>query len=272
VKVSKANNMINTTKRYSLNAKQIHILKLTYKFRFITSSLLARYKGISRISSNKSLKILLEQDYLGTRYDKSYKIQGKAATYYLAKKALTYLRDQHHLNEQVLHAQYKNKTVGNEFIDHNINIFEAYLALRHSYPDAFHIFTKAETVDYGYFPEPRPDLYLNRINPVRASKNEYLLDIFTDTQLFIIKKRIAVYLEHFESGDWETEAETIYPAILIACPDSRLEERLQTHIAKVLYNSGIDELKIYTTTVKALVGSDALIWSNVTEPEKLLSL
>lgn len=264
--------MGKTTQRYSLNANQIHVLKLMFKFRFITSSLLARYKGISRISSNKTLKILLDQEYIGTRYDKSYKIQGKGASYFLAKKALTYLRDKHHMNQQVLHALYKNKTVGNAFVDHNIDIFAAYLALRDSYSGAFHIFTKTETADYGYFPEPRPDLYLNRIKPSDTSPNEYMLDIFTNSQLFIIKKRIAVYLEHFESGDWESEAETAYPAILIACPDSRMEERLQLHVAKVLDNPGIDDLNIYTTTVKALVGSDTLIWSDVIEPEKLLSL
>ncbi len=264
--------MNKTTQRYSLNANQIHVLKLMFKFRFVTSSLLARYKGISRISINKTLKILLDQQYIGAHYDKSYKIQGKGASYYLAPKALHLLKHTHKLNEQVLHAMYKNKSVSRGFIDHNLDVFSAYLKIRASYPERFHIFTKYELADHDYFISPAPDLYLSGTDTAENQYHDYLLDIFTDTQLFIIKKRIAAYIEHYESGEWEAEADTPYPVILIVCPDSRMEERLQTHIAKILDNTGIDDLVFYTTTSKALASSNEAIWSNAIEPDATLTL
>jgi len=268
--------MGKTIQRYSLNAKQIHVLKLMYKFRFVTSSLLARYKGISRIASNKALKILLEQKYIGMHYDRSYKIQGKGAYYYLAPKALTLLKDSHQANEQVLHAMYKNKTVGQDFIDHNLDVYKVYLVLRDSYPGTFHIFTKSELADFTYFPETRPDLYLNRITPVDDLQDQYIVEVFSATsQPFVMKNRFKALLEHNDSGEWEAEAETDYPTILLVCPKASHEESLQAEIAKALDNAGIDELFVYTTTLKALMasnGAQKTIWSDAQDPKSLLSL
>lgn len=189
--------MRSTSHKSKLNEKQIHLLKLVYKFRFVTSSLLAKYKGISISAVNYSLEVLLSLGYLDRRFDKKFKLLGKGACYYLTAQGKNYLREHTEFSHNPLHAIYNNKTVGQIFIDHNIDVFRAFLSLRDSYPGAFHIFTKSELGDYDYFPKPVPDLYLNRIKIVDDRPNEYMLDIFADTQLFIIKKRIALYLEHF---------------------------------------------------------------------------
>lgn len=259
-------------KRYTLNAKQIHVLKLLYKFRFITASLLAEYKSISRVSSNQSLQVLLDQEYIGRYYENDFRIERKGPRYYLAPKALRFLKDAQDINEQALHSMYKNKTVSSGFIDHNLDVLKAYLSIR---DDSFDIFTKSELGIFDYFPEPKPDLYINRIDPLDDTPNEYLLDIFTDTQTFVIKKRIKLYIEHYDSGEWEAESETDYPAILVVCPSARVEKQIQEHAATILDNAGIDELQIYTTTIKALLGargSEVSIWSSVYEPERLLHL
>jgi hypothetical protein len=263
------------TQRYSLNAKQIYVLKLMYKFRFITSSLLASYKGINVSSSKRALKILLDQKYIGKKYEKEYRIQGKGTRYYLLPEALKLLRAGHDLNEQVLLNMYKNKSLSSTFIDHNIDIMTVCVRLRGQYPDSFHIFTKSELGTFGYFPDPKPDLFLNRIKPSENMPNEYMLDIFTDPRLFLIKKRMDAYIEHYDTGDWEDVAETDYPVILIACPDSRAERSIQRYITKTLDSMGIDELRVYTTTTKALLSPETQntnIWSNVFEPERVTSL
>ena len=149
------------------------------------------------------------------------------------------------------------------------------LALKHQYPGIFHIFTKSELGDYSFFPNPRPDLYLNRIKPSDKTTNEYIFEMFLNETLFVIKKRVLAYIEHFESGEWEAEAESEYPTILLACPNPRVEANLQATVAKILDNMGIDELNVYTTTVKALINpinNVIAIWSNASEPEKLTSL
>lgn len=263
---------------YKLNDKQIHILKITYKFRFVTSGLLARYKGLSNYSvMNKALAILVERGYLHRKYEDDYRIQGKSASYSLNAKGISYLRDEQAIYEQVLHSYYKNKSVTQTFVDHNLDVFAAYIALRDSYPGTFRIFTKAELAIFDFFPKAKPDIYMNRVKHKDGSQNEFMLDVLSDTQLFVLKKRFTALLEHFESGDWEAESETIYPSILLVCTDAGVERRLQTHIAKVLENAGIDELelKVYTTIIKNLLDSDTIhpaIWSDVLQPGILLAL
>ena len=270
--------MQSPTKHYKLNNKQIHILILIYKFRFINSSLLARYKAISRISANNSLKVLLDQDYIGSRYEKRYKIQGKGPRYYLTPKGVRLVKAKldDDLSELTIANLYRNKSVTETFVEHTIDVMSVVLALKAMHPDIFHIFTRTELGDYDFFPKPKPDLYLNRIKTSAKSYNEYMLEIFTATPLFIIKYRIKEYLEHFDTDEWEAESETDYPVILIACPTKSDEQQLQKYIASKLDNIGIDndELNIYTTSTQTLTSldSDKFIWTSVYDPKVLISI
>ncbi len=244
-----------------LNSKQVHLLKLLFKFRFASAELLARQKKVSPRSVNNTLSILMDQGYISRRYDKSYKLLGKPASYFLVSKGLKLLRDEHSLSQKALHLMYKNKSLSQSFVDHNLNVFTACLNLREAYKDTFSIFTKSETAELDYMPEKLPDLYLSRKEPAEDQPNEYLLDIFTDTQFFIIKKRIDAYVEHFESGDWPNNQ---YPTILIACQDARTEEKLHKHIQTALDNNYIDEedLRFMTTSTKSLLdGATKDIWT-----------
>ncbi len=264
--------MNQSSHRNNLTPNQIHILKLIHKFRYVSVPLLSKYKKVQPSAINKSLATLADLGYIGRNYDASYNLQGKAASYYLMPKALLYLRDNYGFNERVLHNMYKDKAASPEFISHSLDAFAIYLALRDSYPDTFHIFTKTELADFDYFMSPRPDLYLNRIKPQDNVQNEFVLELFTNSQFFVIKKRITAIIEHFESGDWEAEAETAYPTVLLVCAEPKAEKRLQHHVAKTLDNEGIDELTVYTTNLKTLNASTAAtrtIWADSVEPKSL---
>ncbi len=219
-----------------------------------------------------ALERLVENGYLDKRVTGNELFQNKGARYYLTTESVKLLRSEG-VNEKALHIMYNNKSVSESYIDQYTNTFKVYLALRASYAETFHIFTKTELTKYSYMPEPRPDLYLNRIKP-SATTNEYILHIYTDKALFIIKKEFAALLEHFDSGDWEASSKTDYPTILLVCADSSMEKKLQHHIYKTLDNAGIDDLQIYLTTMKALKVSDATaaVWSSVYEPGKLTAL
>ena len=260
--------------RINLNDNQIHLLQLIYKFRFVTVPLLTEHRQVDRAATKRTLKVLLDRGYIGRRYDKSYKLQGKPASYYLTKKAIRLLRNDYELNEGVLHTLYKNTVVGEPFIHQCLDIYATYQNLHKLYPETFDIFTRAELADYDYFPEPSPNLYLNRKDPLDDLPNEYLLDLFTDTNLFVIKKRIDVYIEHFESDDWEDDT---YPVILIACPNAQTEKSIQKHIEQALDNNFIEEedMQFLTTTTKALLDSkntNTNIWSSSLNPKNLINL
>ena len=267
--------MTKSRKHYTLNAKQLHTLKLIYKFRFISAPLLAKYKNLSsRGSMYTTLEILADQGYLAKRIDKNIAFQNKGARYYLAPEGLKVLRDTKTLSEKALHAMYKNKTVAEEFVVHHIATIKVYLKLRDSYPGLFYLFTRSELFDYDELPEPKPDIYLNSIASGKDSK-EFILYIYSDKQLYVIKKDFDSILEHFDSGDWEGGDSADYPTVLMVCADSRVEDRVRQYIDTKLDNAGIDELRILTTTTKGLLNSNIenrAVWSDVTETEELLSL
>lgn len=254
-------------RRNKLNNKQIQLLKLLFKFRFVTAELVARHKGIRKSAVNNAFSILLDQGLIARHYDNSYKIQGRGATYYLTPEALRLLKGNYKLSETVVRAMLNNKRLSDSFIDDNLTIMAAYLNLRAIYPNAFNIFTASELGDFDYFPEPKPSLYLIRKKPATSSHKDYLLDIFNDSRLFIIKKRIQVYIDHFDSGDW---GEGEYPTILLVCADPRSEEKVLKYVESLL-----EDFELYATTKKALLNrqsQEMAIWTDAINPEELISL
>lgn len=260
--------------RRPLNEKQIKLLKIIYKFRFVTVQLISEVQNIKKQAAYQRLQVLIDQEYIGKKYDSSYRLQNKHARYYLLPKAILLLNDAPNLNAQVLHSNYKNKNHSMVFIDHTIDVANAYLSLQKSYSKTFHMLTRSETASLEQFPDPKPDLYIRRVRPLENIPNDYFLYIYTDTQPFIIKKHLSALLEHYDSGDWEADTSTPYPALLLTCPNSRSENYLQRFVSDLLDNMGIDELQILTTTTSALLSSNSTreIWSSVYDPERLCAL
>jgi hypothetical protein len=72
---------MNTIKtHYNLSEKQINLLIIIYRFRFVTALLLGQYKNITAQSMKRSLNILEDSGYIDKRYSSSYKLQGKSTT------------------------------------------------------------------------------------------------------------------------------------------------------------------------------------------------
>jgi hypothetical protein len=108
---------------------------------------------------------------------------------------------------------------------------------------------------------------MSRIVPSKDRPNDYFLDIFTGPLFYVIKKRFALYIDHFDEGDWQYKTKRGYPAMLLACPNTYMENKLQNYIKDKLEDAGINELDIYTTTANALLTSysnNSGIWTKVT--------
>ena len=265
--------MKTLTKHYQLNTKQIHILKMTYKFRIMTAPLLAQYEELkSNCSTFTRLESLRLQGYLGRHQEDNDKFQNKGFRYYLTRQGLLYIGHDQNISKHSLRPKSKNKSVGSAFIDHAVDVFRAYLSLRRSYPGVFDIFTINELGEYDYFPNPKPDLYLNRVKYQKGT-NEFMLYLEHANPSFVTKKRFDKLLEHFDSGEWETELGTPYPAILFVLSDSGSERRIQRYITDKLYGAGIDDLQIMTTSIKALaLSKEPKIWSGIQDTDRLVDL
>lgn len=249
------------TRRNKLNQNQLELLLLIYKFRFVSIPLLSKSRKISAVAVFNTLNILLDKKLVLRRYDKSYKFSGKPASFALSKDAITLLKAHPGLSDTYLHSLYKNPSLSSQFADHCIEIYKTYLTLNQQYPDTFSIYTRAELVDYeDSYLKPLPDLVLKRKDS-ETTPEMYFLDILKDSQLWLIKKRINTYIEHYESGDWEEE---IYPTVLFVCEDSNAEKKVLEYAEQAKDNAFIEdgELIIMTTTRKALQSNDREIWSS----------
>jgi hypothetical protein len=244
---------------------QIELLKLLYKFRFTTAPLLAEHKQKNLVTITQSMKTLLDKKYIARNYSPAYKLAGRGAEYYLSNEGIRYLRQYYKLSESVLHAMYKNKTIGQPFIQKCLLIYQVYIQLQKQYPDTFTILSRSELAEAEGFPEPLPDLYFYN------DQSDYMLDIFTDNLFYLVKKRIDQLIKHFEGDDW---SEPAYPTLLLVFPDSRIETKAQAYIEKIKDDNYIEdgELSILTTTQKALhTGSEKAIWTGGSD-KQLLSL
>jgi DNA-binding PadR family transcriptional regulator len=244
---------LNTRK---LTNPQLDLLKLLYKFRFATSTLLAAHRQKNPVTIYGTLQLLLKAQYIAKNYAPSYKLAGRGAEYYLTNTGIRYLRDYENFNQSVLHAMYKNKSLGQPFIQKCLRIYKVYIKLQAQYGTGLTILTRSEVADNDGFPAPLPDLYLY------SNGTDYFLELFSDSLFFLVKKRIDQHIRHYESDAW---SEAAYPTLLFVLPDSRLESKTQAYIEKTLDTAFIEdgELNFYTTTQKTLLESDHLdIWSS----------
>lgn len=258
--------MAETRKRYSLNPKQLHILMLLYKFRFITIPLLTTYKNLKSNSLQRTFNILLEEKYVGRRFDVTYKIDRKPAIYYLTAKGIAILKADPRFNSVTLHSYYKNKSVSDVFMQHAVDTLGVYNALKQSYRDLFEIFTRQEVAHFDDFPETKPDLYLR-------GDREYFITLVHDAQSFLVRKRLAEYITHFDEDGW---AKGDYPALLFVLADGSSERRFRELASMLLESAGIDteELQVGTTTMRALGQKPHVdaIWTYVGENNAPIAL
>jgi len=166
---------------------------------------------------------------IARRYDKSYKIDRRPASYHLTPLGLRYLRE-HGLNNAVLHARYKDSSVGQNFIDQHLSVVTGLLSIRKQFQDTFQFFTRYETHDQDDFIDPRPDLYLKRRETHPNKPDEVFVEFIPPHQQnWLTKKRIDEYIKHSEEEGWKTDT---YPAILFYVISQNTVEILQAYATK----------------------------------------
>jgi hypothetical protein len=224
--------------RRPLNTYQIAILNTLYKFRFTTSALLAdnqQAKSLRVISSR--LKILVDQEYLGMNYDSSYRIKGKAATYYLNTKAVRYLRDQPYTNEAALRSIYHDKRTTDTRIQHRLNVFKTYIRLKTVYPGRYKFFSKSELITKPFVPKQRPDAYLID----SKTDQSYFLDCLEDSMSFwTLRKTIRRYINYAELEIWQKYQSKPHPVVLFVCETEQLVRKVKSMVSKELDKSYTD--------------------------------
>jgi sugar-specific transcriptional regulator TrmB len=105
-----------------LTGQQQHVIKLLFKFRFVSALGLAQVMGISRPGIYQVLEVLVSKGLVEKVYSEDYRIDRRPAYYYLNKAGVTTVRKLMDVKESAVHALYKNGEATEEFIDHCLKL------------------------------------------------------------------------------------------------------------------------------------------------------
>lgn len=242
--------------RRPLNKQQIRTLHLLYWYRFCTSKQLARSfdKTNPKAIQNK-LQILEAQGLISKRYDKSYKLAGRSAEYFITPKGARVLEKANpdSTNAWVTKSLYKNKTVSNDFLKHCITVTETAQRLRDIYGDSkkLHILPKSYMAQFSYYPSWTPDLHIEIPVKGETQAKHYFLDVWDGTKPFFVSvRKTRNYVNYKDSGEWQEDE--LYPAILAVCEDERSQKKLNRQMKRILDEQWDDELVFATTTRQQL--------------------
>lgn len=253
--------------RRPISQKQLVLLGLLYKFRFVTTDLIAEWLKKDRSTIYESLYVLEQQGYIYKFYNKTYRLRDRPAVYCLAAKGIKYLRDNTKLDEKTLKNFYKNKRMGqpqdeeeqqkyDAYIDSCLLVFKYFLTLKRQTNNRFKIYTKWE-LNRDMFPTPPPELLLEN-----ESDNEpdYVLDIFAPgTFSWLLRKRIN---QHKDAED--ERGEYSYPHVLLVAQNESTQKRL----FKMTYENYSD-FSFYLTQQDDLLNStDGKVWIDMEESEE----
>jgi len=259
--------------RKALNKNQLQILYLLYKFRFGTTELFVKNQNnkISRQYVNVRLAILCDQEYIGRKYDSSYRLAGKPATYHLLPKGIKLLKNRpDNFNPKVLKNLGNDRRAGDRFINHSLQVFDIYCSLKKLYGDELKFFTGSylRLPRYDYFPRPLPDAY---ISLKRETLEHYFLDYFeSSTPFFVIKKRIKYYVSYAEDNLWPRSSKL--PAILLVCDTDELRKRVELEIVRSLDRTWKDITFATATKIELRRVEDKSVWQSLGRKLSLESL
>lgn len=272
-------------KRRKLNKQQLDVLSWLLKYRFSTAKQITAHLGRTDPKGIQTkLQILEAQDLISKRYDKSYRLAGRGAEYYLTPKGARALGEalpDVKIHENVMKSLYKNKTVSDAFLRHCTGIVDVVLKLQDLYGENLRIFSSSEIRHYSYIPEWTPDLFLSYRTTPRAEPLRAFLDVWDDGKPFFVSvKKMRNYLTFAEDGGWNYDSGD-FPAVLAICPTNHDQKKLNRQMKKALCDSSdADETPCGTTTLgqfnEATKAADKfwmyVTWGDEVQPSTFKSL
>lgn len=252
--------------RRPLNTEQIQILKLLYKFRFVSAALLKKHFAKSNPGMNvfRRLETLEQQGFIAKRYFDNYRLLHKPVAYHLLPEGIRKLQESKSLGlDARFKAIYKDRSVSEQFIQDCFDILDIYVSLQSRNVD-IKFFTKQDLSheDYEYFPQPLPDAYIKL-----PHGKHYFLQVHHKHQPFFVATRAAKrYMDYFENGVWD-DTGTSFPIVLFVVDTPSIQSRLHEFVAK-----SIDDLKIYTALKSDIDSENDKIWHDAHEPDGTYSL
>jgi DNA-binding HxlR family transcriptional regulator len=254
------------TNHYTITQKQFIILKLLYRFRFISSDLVAKTTGIQKSTINKRLQLLVELRYIGRRYEPNYHLLRKHASYYLLTEGIKALKalPGTKYSPAILRNINKDKQASDQFIDHSLDVYGVYCVLRDRYGNDMQFFTRSQLAGLDHFPKKLPDAYIQLGRG--SDKKHFFLDVLHEGQPFFLSTRKVIqYIDYARKADWSI-TNTELPKILLICDSPALQKRLTKRMSRVIADIDDQELKFFTAVLGEL--STGTAWRNMADADE----
>jgi hypothetical protein len=252
-----------------ITTKQQKILKLLYTYRFLTRPQLQSFlnhKDKRRVIS--WLKDLRDKEYIDWKYDKkTFNTKNQPAIYYLALKAIQYLRKLGEYTSVELRKRYKEPTRTQTFIERCLLVADCCIALKLKSDNRliYSCVLPTEYTDpesnYYFLDELKPHLYFEK-----QSGNEvtnYLLENFEMTlPRYQLRKRLKDYVEYLDN--WDSSNGSV-PIALFICLTLADLIYIKRRVKLLLEDVSADNLRIRITTIEKIKEASvvAKIWEDV---------
>ncbi len=209
--------------RHKLSSEQIGLLKVLFKFRFVSTELLAGYLDRDKSTIYERLYVLGNQGYTAKLYDKNYRFRGRPATHCLAAAGIRYLLDNSDLDPVILRGMYRNQSYSEAIIDRHLLVMKLYLVFEKLYGQQFELYTKTELTKTAWFLRPLPELYLETKDHKQAS---LLLEIVeAGLPSWQLRRRLWKHVDYADD-EWNEAKYGAYPSLLLIATNDRTEQRL----------------------------------------------
>lgn len=254
--------------RPKLTDQKFEILKLLYRFRFLTSTQLQKLLNnkTTRLT-NYYLKTLNTLNYIGKHYTRTLGEGNQPAVYYLTTGSIRALEVNPNIQKAKLKYIYREKIRSKQFVSHALFMADYYLYLvteSVKTSHQLHFFTKTDLQAHPYIIHPLPDAYFARVDTVGETKRYFVEVIDEGAPRFSLRKRVEQYNNYLESGKFEATTSHPFPTILFICPSVGSKVYLKKYLVKMFEESSVDTIPIYLATrIEAFAGE----WEKVEAEE-----
>ncbi|MFA5158809.1 MAG: replication-relaxation family protein [Patescibacteria group bacterium] len=207
----------------NITNKQIEILNLIYKYRFLNRiqiQAFLNHKDHRRI--NSWLKDLTEKEYLNRIYPNSAVIVMSPTIYYAGINAIRYFKLLDQDNNTYLKKLYRDNERTENFIAEQLLIADSGLHLIERNKERgihYEFLTAADVTSnsiYKFMEDLSPQLIYTK--KTKSEFKQFVFVILDSAQpKYIIKKKMKSYIELFFTNEWEENTGKSFPIILFAC-------------------------------------------------------
>ncbi len=243
-------------KQLNITKKQLEILLLLYRFRFLdtpTIQLYLKHKLPTRIQ--QWLKKLKDKGYIHQFYDKeSFVNRTKPAIYCLSFKSRKILETQKECEPYILSNLYREKTRSDRFKTHCNDIAKISYRLEQqaiTEGKTLKFYTMVDLNGYMHFPQPLPDGYISVRKKDIKTKRYFIELIDEKIPKRFIKSKIRRYSTCSE-GDWDEQTKVEFPIVLLVA-QTPYEQKKITRCTRIVMNEEYYDLKFYITIKEKLL-------------------